>query len=370
MAHLGKGLIAAALIAAAASAPAQADAVSDFYTGKRVNFIIASGAGGGYDSYGRMLARHWGNHIPGKPSIISRNMPGAAGLQMTNYMYNKGKRDGSEVGITYNTLVIEPLIGNPGAKFDSLKLSWLGSMGKQQNICVTWHTSPIKTLDQARAKKDMVVSATGATGNSATMPRIFNALLGTHFKVIQGYSTTGQRLALERGEVEGICGLSYSTLLASNPDWIIKKQLNILAQVGLQKHPDMPDVPMALDMIADPTKRSVLEMLLIPQEMGRPILAPPGLPADRLAALRTAFDATMKDPKFLSEAKRAKLLIEPLTGAEMDSLLKKAASYPGEIVTEAAKMVGKPPKGVFVSCSKYTQLAKRCSSPKKKKKKS
>jgi tripartite-type tricarboxylate transporter receptor subunit TctC len=358
-----------AVIAAAGFAgAARADAIADFYKGKELSFVVASGAGGGYDVYTRVFARTFNTHIPGHPNIVVRNKPGASGLTASNYLYNNAPHDGSEIGMLYNTNILEPLLGNAAAKYDPLKMGWVGSIGKLQNICVTWHTSPVKTLDDLKKHPDLTVAATGVTGNSATMPRILNDVLGTKIKVIAGYSTSGQRLALERGEVQGICGLGYSTLAASNPDWISKHQINILAQVGL--YPDkknMPDVPMVLDTVKDPHKKQVLELLLIRQEWGRPIITPPNVPADRLKALQTAFEATMKDPAFAKDAERAKLEVEPLTATDIARLLKRAYGYPKAVVQDAAKLVGAPKQDELVACGKYTHDAAWCAKPKHKK---
>ncbi len=355
-------------LALAAPGTANADAVSDFYKGKRVTMLIGSGVGGGYDTYSRTFARHYAKYIPGKPKIIAKNMPGAGGLRVTNFVYNKAVRDGSVFAATFNTMILEPLIGNRGAKFDPFKLNWLGSLGKLQAVCVTWHTSPIKTLADAK-KKMLTVSATGATGNSAKLPRIFNWAVGTKFKVIQGYSTSGSRLALERGEVDGICGLGYSTLLASNPDWIINNKLNFLAQIGLYKHPKLPDVPMILQNISDEKTRKVVELILIQQEPGRPYIAPPGVPADRVKALQVAFGKAIKDPAFLADAKRTKLEITYVDAKAIKAFMRRAYNYPRDIVEAAAKLVGPPAKGAMTKCSKYTKSAKWCRKKRKKKKK-
>lgn len=368
--HTRKALLFAAGIMAAAgiACAAHADSVASFYKGKDLSFIVASGAGGGYDVYTRVFARTFNKHIPGHPNIVVKNMTGAAGIRATNFLYNSAAKDGSEIAMVYNTNIMEPLLGNPAAHYDALKFGWVGSIGKLQNICVTWHTSPVKTLDDLLKHPKMTVAATGATGNSATVPRILNDALGTKIKVITGYSTSGQRLALERGEVEGICGLGYSTLAASNPEWITKHEINILAQVGL--HPDMknmPKVPMVLDYIKDPKKKQVMELLLIRQEWGRPILTPPGVPADRLKALQAAFEATIKDPQFLNDAARAKLEVDPLSAPEIADLLHRAYSYPKDVVQAAAKLVGVPKQDEMVSCGKYTKDAAWCAKPKKKK---
>ena len=331
----------AGMLVLAAAGTAHADALGDFYKGKRMTMFVGSGAGGGYDTYSRAFARHFKKYVPSKPRIIIKNMQGAGGLRVTNYMYNKAKRDGSHVASTFNTMMLEPLIGNRGAKFDVFKFNWLGSLGKLQAACVTWHTSSIKTLADAKGRV-VTVSATGATGNSAKMPRIFNWAVGTKFKVIQGYSTSGSRLALERGEVDGICGLGYSTLLASNPDWILKKKLNFLAQIGLYKHPQMAKVPMILQNIKDAKTRKVVELILIQQEPGRPYIAPPGVPKDRVKALTSAFDSAIKDPAFLADAKRLRLEILYVDAKTIMSLIKRAYASPRDIVEAAAKLVGRP----------------------------
>lgn len=353
-------LVAATMLACGLSGAASADAISDYYKGRDLSFIVASDAGGGYDIYSRVFARTFNQHIPGQPNVVVRNMPGASGIRATNYLYNNAAKDGSEIGMVYNTNVLEALLGNAAAQYDPLKMGWIGSMGKLQNMCVTWHTSPVKTLDDLLKHHGLVVSATGATGNSATMPRILNDALGTEMKVIVGYSTSGQRLALERGEVEGICGLGYSTLAASNPQWFTDRKINILLQVGLDRDPQMPDVPMALDYVKDPKKKQTLELLLIRQEWGRPILAPPGVPADRLAALQAAFEATMKDPNFLKEAERAKLELDPISAKQITVLLQRAYAYPKEVVQAAAKLVGAPNQDELVACGKYTKDAAWC----------
>ncbi len=360
--------LAAGVLAVAAAGTARADAVSDFYKGKRLTMLIGSGVGGGYDTYSRALARYYSKYVPGKPNIVVKNMPGAGGLRVTNHVFSKAKRDGTVIASTYNTMLLEPLFGNPGAKFDVFKLNWLGSLGKLQAVCVTWHTSQIKTLADAKGKA-LTVSATGATGNSAKMPRIFNWAVGTKFKVIQGYSTTGSRLALERGEVDGICGLGFSTLLASNPEWITKNKLHYLAQIGLYPHPRLPDVPMILTNIPDEKTRKVVELILIQQEPGRPYIAPPEVPADRVKALTAAFEASVKDKAFLAEAEKLKLEITYVDAKTIGELLTRAYNTPRDITEAAAKLVGPAAaKGTVTKCSQYTKSAKWCRKAKKKKK--
>lgn len=309
-----------------------------FYAGKAIQLIVASGSGGGFDTYSRTLARSLPKHIPGQPTIVIQYMPGATGITAANHLYNVAAKDGTVIGALSNSNLLEPLFGNKNAKYDPLQFSWIGSIGKQRAICVTWHTSSIKSWDDAKARV-VNVSATGATSNNATLPRLLNHLTGSQFKVITGYSTSGMRLAMEKGEVEGICGLSYQTLIASAPQWFQKKQLNIIGQIGLGESPLVPGVPNVLDLVKNPMDREALTLLVTPQEMGRPHVAPPNVPADRLQILRAAFDATMTDPEFLADAKKLKMMIEPVTGVEMHSLLTKAYATPRPVVARTVELI-------------------------------
>jgi tripartite-type tricarboxylate transporter receptor subunit TctC len=319
---------------------AQAQAPEAFYKGKQIRMIIASGSGGGYDTYGRVLARWMQNYVPGKPTFVVQNMDGAGGLKATNYTYAVAPKDGTVFTATYNALIIEPLIGGHGVEYDPLKFSWIGSMGKQQQICTTWHTSPVKTIEDAM-KREVVTSSTGATGNSSTLPRLLNELLGTKFKVVNGYGTSEMRLAVERGEAEGICGLSYTTLLASSPDWILNKKINILLQTGNTRHPAMPNVPLAVEKAPTEEGKSILRLYSTPEEMGRPFVAPPGVPKDRVTVLRRAFDATMKDKGFLADAEKTHLEIDAVNGEEMDKLIQAAYSSPSAVIEKVRDVVGR-----------------------------
>jgi len=332
------GLLLFALLALV-PAPASAQAPAPFYRGKQINMLIASGAGGGYDTYARALARHMTKHIPGNPVIVPRNLPGAGGLIAANTLYNATAADGLTFAALTNGAAMDPLFGERAARFDAQKLNWIGSIGKLDNICITWQGSPLTRIDQAKAK-EVAVSASGAGGNSSIMPKILNQFLGTKFKVIGGYTEgSGTTLALERGEVDGVCGLSYSTLKTMHPDWFRDRKVNILVQIGLQKQRDLPDVPNALDLIANADDKRVLELILIRQEMGRPFATPPGVAADRVAILRAAFEATLKDPAFLADAVKMQIEIDPLTGAEIEALLKTAYGTPRPIVQRAARLV-------------------------------
>jgi tripartite-type tricarboxylate transporter receptor subunit TctC len=322
-----------------ATGGACADAVDDFYKGKQIALLVGSGAGGGYDAYARIFARHASKHMAGGAVFIVKNVPAAGGMVAANTLYNNADKDGLTIAAHTNGIAMDPLFGNPGAKFDGTKFAWLGSMGKLQNICGTWYTSKVKTIEDAR-HTEVTVAGAGATSNTVIVPKILNTLLGTKFKVIAGYEPgQGDTIAIENGEVEGSCGLAWSTIKASRFQWIRDHKLNVLLQMAFDKLPELPDVPSALELVKDPGKRQVLELILIRQEMGRPFAAPPGTPPERVAALRKAFEATMKDPEFLADAQRAQLEIEPLTGPDIDKLLAKAYGAPKDIVKTAADLV-------------------------------
>jgi tripartite-type tricarboxylate transporter receptor subunit TctC len=333
------GVAAAALLIASGAGAQTPDA---FYKGRQITFLIGAGAGGGYDVYFRTFARYVIRHIPGNPSIVPKNMPAASGLAAANTLYATAERDGSTIAAFPNNIPMDPLFGNPGARYDPRKLNWLGSIGKLENICATWFTSPVKTVAQAR-EREVITAGAGATSNSVIMPRVLNALIGTRFKVVPGYDPgSGMTLALESGETEGVCGLSWSTIKAARPHWIKDNRLNVLVQIGLAKLPELANAPAALDLVSDPVKREVLRLILMRQEPGRPLAAPPGVPPERLQTLREAFDATMKDPGFLAEAERLQLEIEPLSAREIEELIADAYAAPKPIVQQAAELVEPP----------------------------
>src|SRR5260370_5415169 len=304
-----------ALLFAAVAWPAStlAQTVEEFYRGKSITMLVGGGAGGGYDTYARIFARHLSRHIPGNPNIIAKNMPAAAGLAAASTLYSAADKDGSTISAFTNGAAMDPLFGNTSARYDAQKFSWLGSIGKLQNVGATWHPAQVKTIASARAH-EVIVAAAGATSNTVIVPKTLNALVATKFKVIAGYDTgAGLTLAMERGEAEGVCGLSWSTIKASRPHWISHKLLNVIVQMGLTKLPDLPDVPSALDLVADVASKQVLNLILIRQEAGRPFAAPPGVPAARLAALRRAFAAPRPGVRVRADADKAPLELEPVT---------------------------------------------------------
>lgn len=330
-------LAGAVLAAMALVSSADAQSAADFYSHTPLSIIVGSGAGGGYDVYARLFARYYTKHIPGHPAIVVKNQPGAGGLTNMNYMAHTAPHDGSEIAATFNTIALMPLYGDRDAQFEPRKFGWIGSIGKQQAVCVTWKTTPVKSLNDAKTR-EVLVSSTGRNSTPAIFPRILNALFGTKFKIISGYSTSEMRLALEKGEVQGICGLAWQTLQSSSPAWIANNDLNVILQMGLVKDKDLPaSVPLALDLLTKPEDKTFFRLAVLPGEFGRPFAAPPGVPADRLAALRQAFDETMKDPEFIAEATKAKMVIDPLNGSQIQALLDEAYAAPQPIRDRVAK---------------------------------
>jgi len=329
-------LAVAAFAAFATVTGASAETVEEFYKKTPLSVYVGSGAGGGFDEIARVFSIHFARHLPGQPTPIVKNMPGAGGLLNVNFMYASAPRDGSAIAAPFNTVFMLPLFGDPAAKFDARKFTWIGSLDKQTGTCVVWHTSDIKTLEHA-SKREVQVGATGVNATPAIFSNLMNTLFGTRFKVISGYTTNEMRFALERGETEGVCGLAWQTYKAVQPGWIENKQIRPIAQMGLVKNRDLPDVPLAIDMLKDPIDRKVFELVVLPQEFGRPFIAPPGIPADRAAAMTKAFAQTLVDPAFLADAAKIRLSLDPLTGEEIMRLLDEAHAAPRDVIGRAAK---------------------------------
>jgi len=318
---------------------AKADPVADFYRGRNVNLYIGYSVGGGYDNYARVLARHMGNHIPGNPSILPQNMPGAGSLRALNYLYNAAPKDGSAIGMFGRGLAMEPLIGSSPTQFDARKLIWLGSGSDEVSLCGTWHTSRIKTWNDM-----LTVPFTVGGEGSGSDPDIFAAMMkkvfGIKLRIVSGYPGSAElALAVERGEIDGRCGWSLSSLRQMRPDWLAAKQFNAIVQLNLKKSPDLPDVPVITDYAQTQAQQQILKLVLSRQSMARPFAAPPGVPADRAEALRRAFDQTMADQAFVDEARAAGLEVNPVSGVEIDRLVGEIYQTPPDVVTQAKAAV-------------------------------
>ena len=328
----GFRLLAALALAAASAAPAAADPVADFYSGKRVTMIIGYGTGGGYDEYARMLARFIGEHIPGKPVLVPQNMPGAGSRQAANWLYNVAPKDGTVIATLSQSTPTDQALGQPGIQFDVRKFNWIGNMIVVNNVLGIWHTAGVKTLEEATAKP-LNIGATGASSPSVLYPQVSNNLLGTQFKIIAGYPGGGDiNVAMERGEVDGRGSDSWASVKSTKPAWIRDHLVNFLFQVGVRREPDLPDVPLWSELGRDAEQRQVLEVLSGDVAVGRPFLTAPGVPPERVAALRRAFDDTMKDPKFIAETAKAHMDIKPLSGAELQDVASRIASPSPDII--------------------------------------
>ena len=323
------------------SIPASAQSVADFYKGRMLTVYVSSGPGGGYDTYARTLARHIGKHIPGHPTTVVKNRPGAGGLILANELYNILPQDGSVIAIIANGVPLEPLFGSEQAKYDPRKFNWLGSTNNEVNVCMSWHTSPVKKWQDLQTTP-MAVGGTGALSETDTFPRMLNDVLGTKLKLVTGYkSSTEIILAMERGEIDGICGQSLSTVKARRAEPVREGKLKILIQMATSKHPEFPDVPFIMDMVKNERDEKLLKLFFTRLDIGRPFVAPPGVPPDRVKALRVAFAATMKDPAFLADAEKQRLEIKSVSGERISELVDNIYKAPPDIVQRVREISGR-----------------------------
>ncbi|MGE5537023.1 MAG: Bug family tripartite tricarboxylate transporter substrate binding protein [Gemmatimonas sp.] len=329
-----------ALAAAAvlASGAARADAVEDFYKGRSVDLVISTTTGGGYDTIARVLARYMPAHIAGNPKITPKNMPGAGGIKAANYLASEGPRDGSMFATIQNPVPFQPLLGVQQAMYDARKFSWIGSANTEIGLVFVWHTSKVTKFEDLMTR-EVTVAGTGGGSSTDFYYRLLNEFVGTKLKSITGYpGSTESFLALERGEVEGFF-LFWSTMKSSYAQRLEKKEIRNIAQFSLEKSPELPDVPFANDYIKDPKNRQAFEFAVGPLAMGRPYVAPEGLPADRLKALRTAFLDTLKDPQFVAEAHKLKLDLSGIkSGEEVSDLVNRLYATPKDVVAKVAEI--------------------------------
>lgn len=320
--------------------PAPADDVADFYRGKNLTLLISYSVGGGYDLYARLLAKFLGRHIPGSPTVVPENMPGAGGLRASNYLYAAAPKDGTVIGTFSRSIPTMPLVTPTAVSFDGRQFSWIGSMSSDTSLCLTGAKSKVKTF-QDMLTMPVVMGGQYAAADSDIYAHLYTNIFGARIKLVSGYPGTNEIvLAMERGEVDGICGLSWGTIKVAHPEWLTHKSVNFLVQAALQKNPELPNVPLALDLINDPVRKQILSIHFAPQAIGRPFAAPPGIPAGRKEALIKAFADTMKDPDLLAEAAKEKMEITaPMTGHEIDALLARLYAIPPDVVAKAAKAI-------------------------------
>ena len=319
-------------VAAVTAAHAQQDDVAAFYAGKQVRIIVGIGVGSGYDTTARLVGRHIGKHIPGKPDVIVSNQPGAGSATMSNALYATGARDGTVIGAPFNGMPTMPLLQPESARFDPTKLGWVGSANRAYQATYVWHTAPIKSM-QDILKQTFVVGSQAPGSSQHDYPAVANVLFGTKFKIINGYEATPKiHLAMERGEVMGSAATSFSTVKATTGDWIKEKKISVIAQFAMKKHPELRDVPLWLDLAKTDEQKLAMRLLLVRLEWGVPYFTPPEVPAARLTALRRAFDETMKDPGYRAESERAKLEVDPMTGEEIQKLVAETMATPPAVV--------------------------------------
>ena len=321
------------------AAPAEAQrSVEDFYRGKNIDLYIGFTVGGGYDLYARLVGKYIGEHLPGKPRVIPKNMTGAGSRIAAGYVYSVAPKDGTALATADQSIPLEQATGESGINFDAARFNWIGNPIVDNNVVVTWHTSPVKTIEDAK-KTEIAIGATGFN-TSSQYPQVLNTMVGTKFKIILGYPGGAEiNLAMENGEVGGRGSNSWSSWKASKPDWVRDKKMNVLAQVGLTKNPELPNVPTLVELATNDEDRAAMRLVSAPPSVGRPIFTSPGVPEERVRALRQAFEATMKDPAFLEEAKKLNLDINPISGEELQKVVVDIINTPPAAVKRLASVL-------------------------------
>jgi tripartite-type tricarboxylate transporter receptor subunit TctC len=336
--HTKLSAVPAAITVALALAAAPAAAQAPSLAGKTVTMVIGFGPGSGYDSWARVVARHLGKHLPGNPTVVPQNMPGGGSLNAANHIYAVAPKDGTVLGAIARDAVLAPLTGVSGGRFDPLKITWVGTPTTETNICISTEKAKVKTFEDL-LKQELIIGNTGVGTGTYSYPKALNGLLGTKFKLISGFPASSDViLAMERGEVDGICE-SLDSVIGKRPDWIASKKVSVLFQGGTEPNPTLKGVPFVLDLARTPEQKQAIELLYAGQGIGRPFVAPPGLPPDRVKMLRDAFDATVKDPDFISDARRQMLDVEPEDGAHLEALIRKIYATPKPVVDRIAELI-------------------------------
>ena len=325
-------LIALAAVLAALPPAAQAD---DVFAGRTITVYISVGAGGGYDAYGRLLARNIGRHLPGNPKVIPENMPGAGGRKLANYLYNAAPKDGTAIGIMQHTTVYDALFGEKGARYDGRKFNWLGSIASFTSVGIASRASGVKTIADAR-KKQIAMGSSGVGATSYQYTNLMNHLAGTKFKIITGYKGAADMfLALEKGELQGVAGIDWESIRNHLGKQIESGDFNVFVQFALKKSPELPNVPLIGDAAESAKDKAVLHFVFAGLDFARPFLAPPGVPAATVAALRRGFEATAKDPELLAQAKKARFAIDPVDGARVQKDVAELYDTPKDVIDRA-----------------------------------
>jgi tripartite-type tricarboxylate transporter receptor subunit TctC len=327
---------AAAGLLAATIAPASAEDPAAFYAGKTFTIYVGFSPGGGYDQYARAIGRHMGKHIPGQPAVLVKNLEGGGSLRAAKFIDEVAPRDGTVIATIGRGTPFAPLLEQTGATFDATKMTWIGSANEEVSVCAAWHTAPVSKLEDLY-KTEIALAGTVASDDAVLLPRTLNGLFGTKFKTVLGYKGgTEMNLAMERGEADGRCGLSWSSFKSTYPHWLAEKKVVPLFQIARQKHPDLPHLPLVTELARNDEEKQILRMFIARQVMGRPFFGPPGIPADRTKAIREAFLRTLSDPAFRAEADKAQLEVEPVSGEEVEAIVKEIYATPRDVLRRAA----------------------------------
>jgi tripartite-type tricarboxylate transporter receptor subunit TctC len=324
---------------------ARADAIEDFYRGKTLNLMIGSGAGGGVDQVSRAVARHLGKHVPGNPTVVPRNMGGAGGLQVLNHIQSVAPKDGSTIGIVLPSLVFDPLFTGKSEGYDPLRLKWLGGPARYASVAIAWNAAtPVRKV-QDLLTQELVVGAASVASNSASDAYVMRHILGYKYRVVTGYTSGADiDLAMQRGETQGRANIAWYGIKTRNAEWLRDGKISLLYQMGLKRHPDIPvDVPLSLDLTRTPLERQMLELKFSAYDVGYAFMAPPETPPERVAALRAAMTAAVTDPAFRADAVREKIEVDPVAGAEVESIIRNAYAAPPEVLTRLNEAI-KPPR--------------------------
>lgn len=335
-----RSLAFAALAAIAPLQMAKADGVSDFYAGKSISLIISTGVGGGVDTNARLVAKHLGNHIPGNPSVLPKNMTGAGHLQATNYLYSQAARDGTFIGAILPAFVGYQVLDGRGAQYDARNFNYLGSGDVENANLYTASSQGIKSIEQIKTK-EVLMGATGAGSWTMLYPTLLNNMLGYKFKIVSGYKSTNEiHLAMERGEVFGRAGNFFSSLKAQNPDWLPSGKIDMLLQIGAVRDPEWPNLPLLTDLATNDEQRAIFKLFSAEVALGRVFLTTPGVPDDRLAALRKAFEETLRDPAYVEDSRKVEMQVRPLTHQQVKALVDEIITLPPDVIAKAKAAMG------------------------------
>jgi tripartite-type tricarboxylate transporter receptor subunit TctC len=337
--NISRALSAACLASAVAPASAVAQSAEEFYKSRTITLQVGYAPGGGYDVYARFFARSYGQHVPGRPNVVVQNVPGAGSLKLANQLYHSAPRDGSVIGAIGREQITAPLFKVKGAQFDATKINWLGTLDRSTSLCVTWHTTGVTDIQQLQ-KQELAFGGTGPASMTVVIATALRELMGYKLKIVAGYPGGNEvALALERGEVQGRCGWSYSSLMSTYPTWINEGKVNVIAVASSKRLPELPNVPTVIERTDNERTKQVLSLIVASEEMARPYLAPPGVPADRLAVLREGFSRLIEDAAFLKEGRALGLELDPGDWREMTHNIARLYQTPDEVVAIGRRMI-------------------------------